>query len=137
MSNELDGKTHIAISSKGETELGRLLSEGGMENIDTKWGVFKTFSGYSAFLRTGCKHPEVYRELTQAQAVLQIQRVELVQNVNTSRLLQAAIYKHLLRNPQLQEMLTSSTLPFSGPVFLVKYFEKMRTKFKNGVKVKP
>lgn len=131
MSDEVDGKDYIRIHTKGVTELGRLLSEYSDTYIETRWGKFRTIAGLSAFLRTGCNNPEIYKAMNRMQVIAHMKTASTVPNPNYNRSMKAALHSYVIRNERLKELLVGSELPFrDGSQYYIDYYEKLREKLR-------
>jgi hypothetical protein len=139
-----DGITHINIFSRGNTQLGRFMSNfaycehGG---INTEDGNFRSIEGYWSWLGT---HNEMYRTLYgyQAKSNNKMEKPFNLPEDEFRRKIKAAIRIKLDNHPTYRQQLAKSTLPFShyyyfgnidnpvvrdaGYMWLVEYWEELR-----------
>ena len=140
-----DGVTHINIYSRGDTELGRMLSHFYNASIDhPEFGSFANMECFWHYLSRGCKH-EKLRNMP-AFKVKQLSK-ELPKVVRDDFMEQIKIANELkiLQHPNIMHVLCDSSLPFehyytfgSPPIVrrpneaqkLIDIMESIRTKFK-------
>lgn len=112
-----DGVTHINTYSKGKTELGRMLSNFAFSPfVYSEYGKFNSVEGFWYWYLTGQKHDDL-RTLSGSYAKIQgrkyeVDRTEHVLSEETIEIMQGAIICKIAQNPDLQDKLRCSTLPF-------------------------
>lgn len=143
-----DGKDHINIYSKGETELGRLLSNFSHTPTNTKDGLFLSLEGYWYWLLfkddefkklIGFKAKEYARSKNVIDWPITDQLIEFQENFKL------AMKNKIDQHHNIKEMLKNSDLPlkhyynYSGKIVYVKngqwvvdYWEQLRKEIKNG-----
>jgi hypothetical protein len=109
-----DGIDHINIFSRGETELGRLLSNfttpSDLEWIETDHGRFKTIEGYWFWLGT---EDETLRTMSGTEAKAYSKRTKKkIHRPKFQEHIKQAILNKILGSRKLKKMLTESTLDF-------------------------
>jgi YspA, cpYpsA-related SLOG family len=107
----LDGRDHINIYSKGQTDLGRWMSNFTREPIETEDGHFDSIEGYWFWLGTGdesLRSLSGYQAREKGQSNTNVTRID--QNLFQEKIARALALK-VLANPQMAKMLEESTLP--------------------------
>ncbi len=142
-----DGITHINIYSKGNTTLGRFLSNFWETEINTSLGTFSSIEGFIYFL--GSNNEEL-RTLAGPEAKLKGEssdkNIRLPEPVFKNLIKQAMLEK-LQNNKYFKELLISSTLPLThyyvyGKKVItapkwdwqIEEWEKIRREFQNGTR---
>lgn len=145
-----DGFTHINIYSKGKTKLGRDLSNFSSHSfILEPYGWFPSVESFYFWFLTGQKHDELRKLVGAASKAAADKYAHDRLEMTEERLsvIQAAIIAKITQNPELQERLKNSTLPFEhyyvygGKIidladehrWFVQTFEDIRTVLKESV----
>lgn len=106
-----DGLDHINVYSRGETELGRLLSNFAHTPFETEpYGRFESMEGYWYYVATGYKH-EVLKTLHGYKAKEVGRAFESIHNSYFEEEIEQGIRCKLEQNPRLMEMLMACRLP--------------------------
>lgn len=154
-----DGTTHLNIYSKGETELGRFLSNFTYFPLEIEDGNFRSVEGYWYWLRcdshnwrkdelrylTGFDAKKAGKEILKLNAVLNINsgNEDVCSDDFKTKIKQAIRYK--IENSSFLKEFINSTLPFAhyyvvfgrskdaGYKWLVEYHEELRKELKNKV----
>lgn len=112
-----DGVTHINIYSKGQTDLGRALTNFAKIGFNhPQYGKFESLEGYWYWFATGKVH-EVLRDLYGYQAKEAGKKFERFDVPNFEQEMKFAMYLKIEQNPELKEQLKNSTLPFAHYYF--------------------
>lgn len=111
-----DGVYHINIYSKGNTELGRLLSNFSDLEVDTIFGKFRSIEGLWYWLLTGQKHNE-FKSLVgfQAKALgrdLLSDQSEWIQTPQDKLVIIQAMISKLLLNKKLLDLFLKNKLEY-------------------------
>lgn len=112
-----DGITHINTYSKGKTELGRMLSNFAYSPfVYAEYGKFNSVEAFWYWYLTGQKHDDL-RTLSGSYAKVQGRkydndRTEHNLSEETIEVMQGAIICKIAQNPDLQNKIINSTLPF-------------------------
>ena len=137
---EDDGKTHINIYTKGNTPLGRFLSNLSLAPFThPEHGSFACVEGYWYWLGTGMQH-EMLREMLGFEAKAHGKKLEKVpmEPEVFEKCIKEAITAKLRANPEMLNTLIDSTLPLAhyyvyygkvveaGYEWLVEYHEHIR-----------
>lgn len=108
-----DGIDHINIYSKGQTELGRLLSNFAETPFEHPlFGYFESVEGFWYWAKTGKTHDDL-RYLSGYDAKSIGKKYKEVFNPNFEKEVKECITLKIEQNPTLFEMLKDSTLPFT------------------------
>ncbi|MCP3682177.1 MAG: hypothetical protein GY861_05740 [bacterium] len=108
----MDGKDHINIFSRGETKLGRMLSNFARSPLFLEDGHFESIEGYWYWISS---QDDVLRKLYGFKAkeygrnAIKKQRLPMEEFKQKIR---KAINAKIMRDPELKSLLTNSTLPF-------------------------
>jgi len=107
-----DGKQHINIYSRGQTNLGRALSNfAKIGFIHPKHGEFESVEGYWYWLSTGKKH-QFLRHLSGFKAKEEGKKLERVPVENFKDEIERVIRFKITQNPDLLQEFKMSVLPF-------------------------
>lgn len=141
-----DGKTHINVYSKGETELGKLLSNFSNLPFDhPDYGRFESLEGFWYWIATG-KMYDTLKICYGFQAKKEGKKYERVDDDNFENEIKFATQLKIEQSPYLKKLLTESTLPFvhyyyygsminpkvievSGNEWQIEYIELLRKKY--------
>ena len=108
-----DGITHINIYSKGQTELGRLLSNFSRTPFtNPKYGEFTSVEGFWYYISSGFKYEEL-RTMFGYQAKMCGRRLEVVHTDKFEELIRESILLKLEQTPGLMEMFKNNQLPLT------------------------
>lgn len=126
---EMDGIDHINIYSKGNTALGRQLTNFAPAGFDhPQHGRFESVEGYWYWLSTGMKHDQL-RTLYGFQAKKRGKEFPKIHVDNFEKEIQKAIYLKITQSKIIMYGFIRSTLPFQhyysygGKVVEVKEYE--------------
>lgn len=121
MSHKVDGFDHINIYSKGQTELGRLLSNFADMEIATIDGKFASIEGYWYWLQC-LRHPDhnVLREMSGYEAKKtgrelrsQVEESPSPDNPLFRLRITSALINKLMQHDELFELFMNNDLPFA------------------------
>ena len=113
MNPDLDGKTHINISSDGKTELGKKLDEFYVEAfIHPVHGIFQHVVGLKCYLRTGCRDNS-YRWLEPAVAIERFTAADKVWMKYYMYNVRLGYLAKVIQSTDLARDIAGSRLPFS------------------------
>lgn len=109
-----DGIDHINIYSKGETVVGRLLTNfANTPFVLDGYGRFESVEGLWYYAKTGFKH-EHLRELSGVRAKTEGKKLERVQCDNFNRIIELGIQAKLRQNPRvLAKLIDTGNLPLT------------------------
>lgn len=108
----LDGEAHINVWSRGNTELGRLLTNfAHTPFVHPRLGPFESMEGYWYWLSTGCCHDDL-RWLWGYLAKQVGKRYTRVPVGDFEELICEGIYHKVTQTPGLVKRVAYSTLPF-------------------------
>lgn len=108
-----DGATHINIWSRGRTSLGRDLSNFARRAFyHPKYGAFSSLEGFWHWLSTGMKL-DFFRDMYGMHAKMASKDLPKVHHPNFQEEIIIALRCKIEQNPDLQEELRLSTLPFT------------------------
>ncbi len=121
MNPKSDGKDHINVYSKGQTELGRFLSNFTQSPIETEDGPFESIEGYWYFLLTddyhgnrerlrtlhGYEAKKVGRDIVDRDWPYQFEVAQFRRKIS------AAIVNKMRRNPKYLKLLKQTDLPLA------------------------
>lgn len=153
-----DGITHINIWSKGNTELGKMLSH--FYHAPFKHPYFGNFNCMEGFWHYIASHerPDIFRILNGIKSKLKSQEMRkqkvLTKRhlVNFPQIILDANFHKIVAHPEIQKLLVESTLPFEhyyvygkgnvvilphGSDWLCQVFEDLRALLKEGKKPEP
>lgn len=102
-----DGVTHINSYSKSRCEIGRMLSNFYLHNVNTPYGVFPSVEAYWSYLKTGNEHLKTEFDSSHARSLGQLSVSPLCDELTFSRLIYDAI---TLKLNDLSDVLLSNTL---------------------------
>lgn len=114
---EEDGLTHINVYSKAKTRLGRLMTN--LTDLPFEHptlGHWRCLEGLYYYLITGCRHEEL-RVMSGFEAKRHGRTLERVWNEQMQRQFCEGIRAKLQASEELQDLLRSSTLPFTHYYF--------------------
>jgi len=141
---EDDGRTHINIFSKGNTELGRWMSNFAKQTMTCpEHGTFDSMEGFWYWLKTGKQHDDL-RYLHGALAKQLGRTFEPVyfDPDEFNRQILLMINKKIRGNPKMRMQLANSTLPFThyyvyngtikqaGYEWITEHWERIRGKLR-------
>lgn len=106
----VDGEDHIRLYHRGNTELGRRLSDFYIRPFQTEFGQFNHLYGFGVWLMTGRKNQKL-RELPPHVCVQILQQHKATFTADYIRHYGQALAASLLVDPELGLMLRDSTLP--------------------------
>lgn len=123
---QIDGVDHINIYSKGETELGRKLSNFYLKSFThPEYGDFKSIEGFYYWLKTGLIHDEL-RNLYGFKAKEIGRTFPIVHREHFIDSICYAIYCCLEQHPDIKKEIKESQLPFTH--YYVSYGVKVTPK---------
>jgi hypothetical protein len=127
-----DGVTHLNVYTKGNTVLGRIMSNLYTANIDhPRYGRFRTLEGLWYYLKTGLKDDN-FRLIDGWSCRKHGKGMEVVWNNNFQRDFKIGIVLKILANQELKILLTASTLPFVHYYFWGNSPDKMKLMLPRG-----
>ena len=130
-----DGKTHINIDARGQTELGRMLVHTFKSNmIHPTFGPFNSIEGFWAYIRSNVKSDRDrfrYVSGTTAKRESRIKDPRYIQNFHD--IIIEANYFKILQNEKLKKLFIESTLPFDSYYI----FHSKESKATEGMLVRP
>ncbi len=112
---ENDGKDHINIYSKGQTYLGRLLSNFAATTIKTIDGEFASVESYWYWLNTDHPDKEKLRNLTGYDAKKlgrELRSLDYNDNPVFKLKISAALINKLMSHPKILDLFLKNNLPF-------------------------
>lgn len=112
MDPKLDGVTHINIYSKGQTKLGRMLSNFAHIPVDLRDGHFESIEGYWYWLGTRDESLRVLYGFTAKQIGRSLKRVASLPEAEFQNKIREALRIKVLSHPYLEKLLKESELPF-------------------------
>lgn len=140
-----DGVDHINIYSKGQTELGRMLSHFYSADINhPEFGYFMNMECFWHYLSTGCQH-EGYRKMQPFKVKQLAKETPKVPRADFMEQIEIANKLKIVQHPNILHLLCESTLPFEHyyvfgdpPIVrrpneaqeLIDLFDRVRTEFK-------
>lgn len=112
-----DGVDHINIYTKGQTLLGRLLSNmADVPCVHPKYGAFRTVEGFWYYVATGFKYEE-FRSLSGYDAKKQGRNYPRIPVGNFHDMVKEVIRSKIENSPDLKKLVKESTLPFTHYYF--------------------
>lgn len=112
-----DGVTHINIYSRGQTRLGRLLTNlADKPVVHPTYGRFRTAEGLWYYLRTGMTCEDL-RSMSGFEAKIKGRELPIVWHDNFKEEFQIACRSKLDNDPELMKVFVESTLPFEHYYF--------------------
>jgi hypothetical protein len=108
----VDGKDHINIWFKGDTELGRMLSHFyAMPFVHPYFGPFHSMEGFWYYIKTA-EHDDKLRSLSGVEAKKAGKQFTQIMVDDFQDIIMAANFHKIDQNPHLKELFVASTLPF-------------------------
>ena len=149
---KLDGKTHINVYSRGNTELGRMLAHFAFSPfVHPYYGPFNCMEGFWYYIKAK-KPDDMLRTLVGHHAKEYGKNLDHIRRPNFKELIVDANFHKVDQNARLRELMAESVLPFDhyyfyGPgkilirpkgfEWLVQGFEDIRAMVKAGTKPPP
>lgn len=149
---KLDGKTHINVYSRGNTELGRLLAHFTFSPfVHPYYGPFNSMEGFWYYIKAR-KPDDTLRTLAGHDAKEYGKNLEHIRRPNFKELIVEANFHKVNQNERLRDLMKRSMLPFDhyyifGPgkilvrpkgfEWLVQGFEDIRAMIKAGTQPAP
>lgn len=143
----IDGKDHINIWAKGDTELGRMLAYfADTPFVHPYFGPFNSMEGLWHWLRSKDK-PDELRRLVGIRAKTFGKALVTTEVEGFFEIIHVANYYKIVQNPTLEKLLKNSTLPFEhyylwgpgkvlirpqGYEWVIKSFEELRKMIREG-----